>query len=188
MKNDFREKCIKGAVYFDYEIGEFVESFTDSELGIDVNDYLDEEGNFKNYHGYYEYYKDKNYLIFKKFYEIMTPTKEDFDILRHYYNTYSFFKKEYDYSFVKSPSLRHLLFNEPLPQSEKCGDKYFSLLDIEIRKIMNDLIILLNKTKDFTLRDDILEKIEKIKNTDYILTEKEKDETFLPLLLYENKC
>jgi hypothetical protein len=78
------------------------------------------------------------------------------------------------------------LFNEDLP-SEKCGDKYFSLLDIEIRKIMNDLIILLNKTEDFTLRDDILDKITKIKNTDYIFTKKEKEETFLPLLLYKKK-
>jgi hypothetical protein len=183
MKNNIRDKFIKD-IYFDCETGEIVESFSDKELGINKNDYLDENGYFKDYHGY-EYNKDRYYLIFKKFYKIMKPTKEDFDILRSYYNIYSYIKKDYDYSFVKSPSLRHLLFDEPLPQSDK-DDKYFPLLDIEIRKVMKSLITLLNKTKDHTLKNDILAKINKIKNTDYIFTEKEKGETFIPLLLYEN--
>jgi hypothetical protein len=178
--NEVNDKII------DKEIQELMgdDIFTDEELGININDYLDESGYFKDYHGY-EYHKDRDYLTFKKFYKNMKPTKEDFDILRSYYNTDSFVKKDYDYSFVKSQSLRYLLFDEPMPQSGK-DDKYFSLLDIEIRKIVEKLITLLNKTEDYELRKDILAKINKIKNTDYIFTKKENDETFIPLLLYEN--
>jgi hypothetical protein len=183
MKNDFREKCIKGIVYHDCKTGELFESFTDSELGIDVNDYLNEDGNYKDYTGN-KYYEDMDYQIFKKFYKIMEPTKDDFYILRSYYN--SFHKKDYDYSFVKSLSLRHLLFNEPLPQSCK-NDPFYSLLDIKIRNVMKGLIKLLNTTRDQTIKNDILGKIEEIKKTDYIFTEKENEETFIPLLLYRKK-
>jgi hypothetical protein len=77
------------------------------------------------------------------------------------------------------------LFDEPMPKSGR-NDKYFPLLDIEIRKIMADLIALLNKTADENLIADILAKIKKIKCTDYIFTEKENWETFIPLLLSEN--
>jgi hypothetical protein len=162
---------------------DITELFTDKELGINENDYLDENGYYKDYNGY-EYHKDRNYLTFKKFYGMMKPTREHFYILRRYYNTYSFHEKDYDYSFVKSPSLRYLLFDEPLPESDK-NDPYFSLLDIEIRKIMKGLITLLNETEERELQIDILEKIKKINETDYIVTEKEKEETFIPLLLYE---
>jgi hypothetical protein len=159
--------------------------FTDTELGINENDYLDEQGYYKDYNGY-EYQKDRNYLSLKKFYKNMKPTREHFYILRGYYNTYSFVEKDYDYSFVKSPSLRYLLFDEPLPQSNK-NDSYYCLLDIEIRKVMKDLITLLHKTEDHKLKNDILDKINRIMKTDYIFTEKENRETFIPLLLYENK-
>jgi hypothetical protein len=157
--------------------------FTDDELGLNENDYLDKNSHYKDFGGY-EYLRDRNYLTFKKFYKKMKPTKEDFNILRKYYNTSSFVKKEYDYSFVKSSSLRYLLFDEPLPQSDD-DDLYFPLLDIEIRKAMKKLIELLD-TEDWDLRNDILDKINKIKETDYIFTEKEKRKTFMPLLLYEN--
>jgi hypothetical protein len=156
--------------------------FTDTELGINESDYLDENGQYKNYG---EYHKDRDYLTFKKFYKKMKPTKEDFNILNSYYGTYSFFRKDYDYSFVKSPSLRHLLFDEPLPEDDK-KDSYFSLLDIKIRKIMEKLIGLLHDTKDQKLMNNVCERISQIKKTDYIFTEKEKRETFIPLLLYKN--
>jgi hypothetical protein len=183
------EERIKNKIYNHIEFKangdiDIKEIFTDKELGINENDYLDERGEYKDYHEY-EYHKDRDYLTFKKFYGMMKPTREHFYILRDYYNTYSFHKKDYDYSFVKSPSLRYLLFNEPLPESDK-NDPYYSLLDIGIRKIMKDLIALLNRTEDWDLRNDILAKINKIKNTDYIFMEKEKEETFIPLLLYEN--
>jgi hypothetical protein len=162
-----------------------LELYDDSELGININGYLDENGEFKDYHGH-EYHKDRDYLTFRKLYEkIKVPTREDFYILRNHYNIFPFLKKDYDYSFVKSPSLRHLLFDEPLPQSDT-NDPYYHLLDIEIRNIMKNLITLLNKTEDLTVKNKILDKINKIKNTDYIFTEREKRETFIPLLLYEN--
>jgi hypothetical protein len=167
------------------------ELFTDKELGINKNDYLDKDGHYKDSGGY-EYLRDRNYLTFKKLYDTMKPEKNNFNILNKYYNLHSYYnrlgssdnKKEYDYSFVKSPSLRYLLFDEPLPQSDD-DDLYFPLLDIEIRKVMKKLIELLD-TEDWDLRNDILDKINKIKETDYIFTEKEKRETFIPLLLYEN--
>jgi hypothetical protein len=164
--------------------------FTDTELGINKNDYLDKDGHYKDYHGN-GYSSDRNYLTFKKFYKKMKPAKEDFSILNHYYNLHSYYhklrgslnKKEYDYSFVKSPSLRYLLFDEPMPQSDD-NDPYFSLLDIEIRKIMKKLIELLD-TEDWELKNEIIEKISKINKTDYIFTKKEESKTFIPLLLYE---
>jgi hypothetical protein len=161
------------------------ELFTDKELGINKNDYLDKDGHYKDYHGN-GYSSDRNYLIFKKFYKKMKPAKEDFYILNKYYNLHSYYKndkKEYDYSFVKSPSLRYLLFDEPMPQSDD-GDPYFPLLDIEIRKIMKKLIELLD-TEDWELKKEIIEKISRINETDYIFTKKEKSETFILLMLYE---
>jgi hypothetical protein len=158
--------------------------FTNAELGINENDYIDEHGHYKDYNGN-EYRRDRDYLSFKKIYDMMKPTREHFYILRSCYNTHSFHKKDYDYSFVKSPSLRYFLFDEKLPESDK-DDKYFSLLDIEIRKIMKDLIALLNKTEDQKLKKGIIKKINKIKETDYIFTKKENDETFMPLFLYEH--
>jgi hypothetical protein len=178
MKNNIRDKFIKD-IYFDCETGEIVESFSDKELGINKDEYLNEDGHFKDFHGG-KYNEDRDYQAFKKFFKTMKATKDDFDILRSYYH------KDNDYSFMKSPSLRHLLLDEPLPQKQG-RDKYFVLLDIEIRKIMQDLIALLKKTKDEDLKDKILAKIKKIKSTDYIFTKRETDETFMPLLIYEKE-
>jgi hypothetical protein len=162
---------------YDFSKTEVYEKMINKEIGIDENDYLNEEGYYKDYNGN-KYNKDRNYLIFKKLYENMEPTKEYFYTLKNYY------KEGSDYSFVKSPSLRHLLFDEPLPQSGK-NDKYFNLLDIEIRMIMTELINLLS-TNNQTLKKDVIEKINKIKETDYIFTEKESRETVI-LLLIDNK-
>jgi hypothetical protein len=160
-----------------------IELFTDKELGINENDYLDENGHYSGY----EYHKDRDYLTFQKFYKKMKPTKEDFNILSSYFGNYSFIEKDYDYSFVKSPSLRHLLFDEPLPQSDK-NDPYYPLLDIEIREIMKNLITLLKTTDNQTLKNNVCKKIEQIKVSDYIFTEKEKMETCIPLLLFKKNC
>jgi hypothetical protein len=168
------------------------EHFTDKELGINEKDYLDKNGHYKDKTGN-EYNCDRNYLTFKKFYEYfvskMEPTKEDFYILKNNYNN----NKDYDYSFVKSPSLKYLLFDEPLPttnvslHSTKKDDPYFHLLDIEIREIMNDLIMLLKTSEDYNFKKNIVEKIKQIKKTDYIFTDKENSEIIIPLLIYSKK-
>jgi hypothetical protein len=159
------------------------EIFTDKELGLNENDYLDKKSHYKEDSGR-KYFNDRNYLTFKKFYGKMEPTKEDFNILRNNYNNN---KEDYDYSFVKSPVLRYLLFDESYNNDTVKNDPYFPLLDIEVREIVKNLIKLL-KTSDYDLKKDIVEKIEQIKKTDYIFTEKEKKETIIPLLIYRKIC
>jgi hypothetical protein len=183
--------------YSDEELNEVLKElmgddlFTDKELGLNENDYLDKNGHYKEDSGH-KYFNDRNYLTFKKFYSNMKPTKEDFYTLNHYYRLHSIYKsymsnyltKDYDYSFVESPVLRYLLFDESYNNDNIRNDHYFSLLDIEIREIMKNLIMLLKTSEDYDLINDIVEKIEQIKKTDYIFTEKEKKETIIPLLIY----
>jgi hypothetical protein len=159
--------------------GEVKEAFTDEELGINKNDYLNEDGIYKDYTGN-KYHNDRDYEIFKIFYNIMKPTKEDFYTLRYY------LKKEYDYSFVKSPSLRYLLFGETFPETGD-NDKYFCLLDIEIRKIMQKLIPKMIDKKKRDVNKEVCARVKKILDTDYILTKKENDKTFMLLLIAEKE-
>jgi hypothetical protein len=162
--------------------------FTDTELGINEKDYLDKDGYYKDNHGN-EYNSDRHYLTFKKFYSNMKPIKEDFYILSHHYNLHSnykyymsnYLKKNYDYSFIKSPVLRYLLFDESYNNDNIKNDPYFSLLDIEIREIVKSLIKLLKTSEDWDLIHNIVDKIEQIKKTDYIFTKKETND--IPLFL-----
>jgi hypothetical protein len=174
--------------FIDKEIQELIsdEIFTDKELGLNENDYLDKNGHYKEDCGR-KYFNDRNYLTFKKFHSKMKQThevtKKDFNILRNNYNN----KEDYDYSFVKSPVLRYLLFDESYNNDNVKNDPCFPLLDIEVREIMKNLIKLLKTSENYDLMSDIVDKIEQIKKTDYIFTEKEKKETIIPLLIYSKK-
>jgi hypothetical protein len=166
------------------------------ELMGDDQDYLNKDGYYKDNQGW-EYSSDMYYITFKKFYKDfvskMKQTKEDFYILSENYKLHSnykfymsnYYKKDYDYSFVESPVLRYLLFDEPYNNDNIKNDPCFPLLDIEIREIMKNLIMLLKTSKDLNLIYEINEKIEQIKKTDYIFTDKEKKETIIPLMIYK---
>jgi hypothetical protein len=104
----------------------------------------------------------------------MKPTKDDFDFLKLH------FRGDNDYSFVKSPSIRHLLFNDIKLDDIDKNDPYYPLLNYDKRKIMYELIELLQlKTIDDDDYDVITENILRIlKDDNYIYTDNEKNKTF----------
>lgn len=160
---------ISGFDYDEYEkwSNKYFYIYSDEELGIDEKDFLDEHGHYKDFQGN-EYNGKKHYLMLQKFYlEEMKPTKDDYDFIEsHYKESY---KENYDYSFIKSPSIRHLLLNEPLPDTDT-DDPYFILLDYEIRAKIYKLIELLDETENINLKNAILDKIDELHTEDYIVT------------------
>lgn len=123
--------------YLEKELRKFY-IYSDKELGLKEYDYLDKNGHYIDYTGKL-YRNDKSYLTFKKFYNKMKPTKDDFDFMKLHFN------RDNDYSFVKSPSIRHLLFNDILLENIDKNDPFYSLLNYDKRKIMYELIELFDQ-------------------------------------------
>jgi hypothetical protein len=160
---------ISGFDYDEYEkwSNKYFDIYSDKELGINTEDYFI-DGHYKDYTGN-EYDGKQNYLILRKFYlEEMKPIKDDFSFIELHYEII-YYKEKYDYSFIKSPSIRHLLLNEPLPDTDK-NDPYFILLDYEKRAKIYKLIELLDKTENINLKNAILDKIDELHTEDYIVT------------------
>jgi hypothetical protein len=135
--------------------------YSDKELGIDIKDYDFNKGESQKYHD------KKNYLTLQKFYLTnMKPIKDDYFFLESHYH----YIEKYDYSFIISPSIRYLLLNESLPETD-INDPYFVLLDYKKRIKIHKLIELLDETENFDLKNKILDKINELQTGNYIITE-----------------